>query len=428
VGKYIISQSKLKGQITIPSSKSHTLRAVLFGALGKGKTVISHPLASPDTEAMCKACALLGAQIDILPDEIQIVGTNGTISHAMDVIDAGNSGLVLRLCAAVGALGKRPIVITGDHSIRHHRSMSSLLNGLSQLGASAISMRGDGYPPVIIQGPLHPGKAEISGEDSQPVSALLIAASFVDGPTDLFVNNPGEKPWVGLTLDWLTRLGISHTNQHFQHYSLKGKASYEGFHYKVPGDWSSAAFPIAAALVTQSELLVHNIDIHESQGDKKIITVLEQMGACFEIDASKKTVRVKKTSTLSGIAIDINDFIDAVPILAVVACFAEGKTTIYNGAIAKQKECDRLHAITKELKKMGAAIEENHDGLVIRRSDLKGAQLFSHDDHRMAMSLTVAGLGAHSPSTLDATDCVAKTYKTFAGDLKSIGAFLEAFS
>lgn len=422
---YCIKKGKLQGEIAVPPSKSHTLRSILFGALGKGKSVVHHYLPSPDALAMMEACRLLGAKFSITKSMIEIEGTNGKIGHAEDVINAGNSGIVLRFCSAIGALAGHPVVITGDYSIRHQRPMKPLLEGLSQLGVSVASMRGDGFAPVIIQGPIKAGNAWIDGEDSQPVSALLIASAFAQGPVELHVRNPGEKPWVALTLDWLERLGISCKHRDFEHYSLSGRASYEGFEYTVPGDLSSAAFPIAAALVTQSELLVRNIDMNDSQGDKELIHVFRQMGADIEIDEERKTVHVKKGGSLSGTTVDINNFVDAITILAVVACFAEGETRIYNAAVATQKECNRIQCIAAELRKMGADIQESGDGLVIKKSQLKGASLHSYHDHRMVMSLTVAALGAEGETKVHSVECVSKTFPTFFQDFNALQANIE---
>lgn len=425
MSQYRVKKALLSGSLTVPPSKSHTLRAILFGALGSGKTVIRHYLPSSDAQAMIEACRLFGATVDVSPDQIIIQGINGNIQKTEDVINAGNSGIVLRFCAAVGALASLPVVITGDHSIRHQRPMKQLLDGLSQLGVSALSMRGDNYAPVIIQGPIKSGKAIISGEDSQPVSALLIASAFAEGPVEIEVKNPGEKPWVALTLDWFDRLGIPYQNDHFERYSMSGNARYEGFEYVVPGDLSSAAFPIAAALVTQSELLIKNVDMQDAQGDKELIAVFQKMGAHIDIDERNKTLHVKKGKTLSGVTVDLNNFIDAITILAVVACFAEGETRIQNAAIAKQKECNRIACIATELQKMGAHITETEDGLMIKKSSLKGANLHSYHDHRMVMSLTVAALGAKGEATISPVGCVSKTFPTFVRDFNALGAQIE---
>lgn len=425
---YRVSKSNVNGRTSVPASKSHTLRAILFAALGDGKSVIRQYLPSPDAEAMIQACRLLGAKINSSPESLEIIGLNGQISIVDDVINAGNSGLVLRFISAISALSPNYAVITGDDSIRHQRPIRPLLEALSQLGALAISTKNDGFAPVVVRGPLRAGSATVEGQDSQPVSALLVASAFVEGITELHVENPGEKPWILLTLNWLDRLGIRYENHDFKHYRIFGKASYPGFDYTVPGDLSSAAFPIAAALITQSELTIENIDMNDLQGDKELIYVLQKMGAHIEIDGSSKTLTVKKGGRLKGGEVDINAFIDAVPILAAISCFAEGRTLITNAAVAREKESDRLHAITIELQKMGAQITELPDGLVIEHSSLRGAHVFSHHDHRIAMSLAVAGLGAEGETFIENTDCVAKTFPGFAQTFQKLGSRIELIS
>lgn len=427
MSRYNVKKSFLKGEIETPPSKSHTLRSILLGSLGKGTSVIHHYLPSPDTFAMIEACRLLGATLHVSSERIEIEGLNGKIGHVEDVIHAGNSGIVLRFCSAIGALGEHPVVITGDHSIRHQRPMGPLLEGLSQLGVSTASMRSDDYAPVLIQGPILSGKALVNGEDSQPISALLIASAFAAGPIELTVQNPGEKPWIALTLDWFDRLGISYTNHDFTHYYLPGKSSYAGFEYRVPGDLSSAAFPIAAALVTQSELTLTNIDMSDAQGDKELIRVFQKMGGNIEIDEPCKRVHVRK-GTLMGIKVDINNFVDALTILAVVGCFAEGETHIYNAAVAKQKECNRIHCIATELRKMGADITETEDGLSIRQSILRGAEVESHQDHRMVMSLSVAAWGAEGETHISSVECVSKTFPNFVNAFTKLGTHIKVMT
>ncbi len=413
-----IKKSTLKGTITIPPSKSQTLRAILFGMMGKGKTTVHHYLNSPDTDAMVQACRQFGATIDVHPTHIEIEG--GHLQKAGDVIQAGNSGIVLRFISGIAALCSHYVVISGDHSIRHKRPMRPLLEGLKQLGVFAVSTKGDGYAPVIIKGPIQSGKAIMSGEDSQPISAILIASVLTEEPIELEVHNPGETPWIDLTLDWFERLGIQYENHDYKKYRLLGEADYQGFEYTVPGDFSSAAFPIAAALITRSELTVKNVDFRDSQGDKEVIQLFKKMGAKLVFDQHE--LRIVKGGSLVGCTIDCNPFIDALPILAVLGCFAEGETKLINATNARHKECDRISTTVMELRKMGAHIEECKDGLVVRQSKLRGAQVDSHHDHRMAMALSVAALGADGESHICGVHCVNKTYSTFGKDLVSVGA------
>ena len=201
----LVKRSKLKGFLEIPSSKSQTLRAILFATMADGKSIIYRYLNANDTFAMIDACRLLGASIDVFQDRLEIIGINGHVEMAQDVIDAKNSGIVLRFISALGALATHPIVITGDHSIRKLRPMKDLIDGLTELGVSVMTMRGDDRAPIILKGPLTGGKTTITGSDSQPVSALLIAAAFANQESEINVSHPGELPWVNMTLNWFNR-------------------------------------------------------------------------------------------------------------------------------------------------------------------------------------------------------------------------------
>lgn len=390
--------------------------------MAHGKSRIAHPLPSPDTFAMLAAIRSLGAKVDSEANGFIVEGVSGKLKAAEDVIQCGNSGQVLRFIGALAALSPSYTVLTGDFSIRHNRPVQPLLEALTQLGALAVSSRLDGMAPLIVKGPLKGGKARLSGEDSQPVSGLLMLGAF--HPLELEVKNPGEKPWVGLTLNWFDRLGIPYENRDFIHYRMKGGTQLKGFDYAVPGDFSSAAFPIGAALVTQSELGIGPIDLKDSQGDKALFPALESMGALFESCGTQ--LHIRKSPSLRGTSVDINDFIDALPILAVIACFASSSTEIANAAIARKKESDRIHCIAEELKKMGALIEEKAEGLVVHPSRLKGSpHLRAHCDHRIAMALTVAALGAEGESAIQGVECVAKSYPSFFEDFQKLGAHME---
>lgn len=421
--RYHIRPSQLAGEISIPPSKSHSMRAILFASLAKGSSVIRDYLHSPDTEAMIKACQLLGADIKIAPQHLTITGIAGKPQTPNNIIDAGNSGQVLRFIAAIASLNSGYTVITGDDSIRNNRPILPLLEGLTGLGAQAISTQGNGSPPIIIKGPLQGGETHLDGADSQPVSGLLIAAAFAAKPSIIHVSNPGEKPWIDLTLDWFKRLNIPYEQRAYQHYLLPGNTCYAGFDYKVPGDFSSCAFPLVAGLITNSSIALSNVDMLDIQGDKALIYILQAMGANITIEKSRLVI--EKLSALNGASIDVNPCIDALTILAVAACFAKNATVIGGAAIARTKESNRLAAITQELTKMGANISELSDGLLIKPALLKGAVVNSHHDHRIAMSLAVAALAADGESIIENTACVAKSYPAFAQSLQQLGAAIE---
>ena len=425
MAQFQVRKSKVEGTLKIPPSKSHSLRALVFAMMADGVSKIYNYLNSPDTHHMIDAIKHFGAKVTVHESHLEITGINGDVNVIEDIIQCGNSGQVLRFLGAIAALSDNYCVLTGDHSIRHNRPTKPLLEGLRGLGVMAESTRLDDKSPVIVKGPITNYTTTLDGKDSQPVSGLLIALSFANAPSTIHVTDPGEKPWIDFTLFWLDKFNIRYTNDSYAKYTLEGNSKYPGFNMEVPGDFSSAAFPIVAALITNSTLTIHPIDMDDVQGDKKIIDTLKKMGAKIEIDGNFLTVYPSK---LKGIEIDINDFIDAITILAVVGTYAEGETVITNASIARKKECDRISAITAELKKMGADISEKKDGLVIRQSSLKGANVESYNDHRMVLSLSCAALAADGITTINKVGCVKKTYPTFCEDFQKIGVNMKEIS
>ncbi|MDR2400078.1 MAG: 3-phosphoshikimate 1-carboxyvinyltransferase [Deferribacteraceae bacterium] len=413
-----VEKSELAGVITVPASKSQTMRSIIFASLAEGTSRIKEVLPSPDTDRMIYAVSAMGTAINRNGNDLIVHGVAGKPVFHGDVIDAGNSGQVLRFCAALAALSPNYTIFTGDRSIRTLRPMQPLLDGLSGLGVFAVSAPGNGYAPIIVKGGIARCETELDGEDSQPVSALLILASVLDGKiTEVRVRNPGEKPWIELTLYWLNKLGVTYKNENYERYSVTG-GEIKAFNYTVPGDFSSAAFPIAAALVTGSEITLENLDLSEPQGDKIAIDIFSEMGGGFAHVG--RSLKVFKKEGLKGIDIDINSCIDFLPILAVTACFASTPTRIRGAAAARKKESDRIAAIAGELRKMGGRIEEHKDGLTVHPSNLLGALVYSHKDHRIAMSLAVAGLAAGSTEISD-TACIDKSFPRFADIMNKLG-------
>ena len=407
--------------LALPPSKSQTLRAILFATFASGISYIKNILPSPDTESMIQACQALGATIERDDNSLTITGIADVRNLQSNQIDVGNSGITLRFIAAVAALFDEPLTIIGDASTQKRRSCTPLLEGLAQLGAAIIS-HSDGHTPICIRGPIQSGSAIIDGHDSQPVSALLIACSLIygRGESKLTVKNLGEKPWVQLTVNWLRKVGVTiREDEEFSTFYIQNhhNACFSPFTYTVPGDLSSLAFMIVAALVREIDLIITGVDLQDLQGDKKIIQILEAMGASFAIDVRQQRLRVRGPQKLHGIRINVNECIDTLPILAVVGTYAMGVTTISGAAIARDKECDRLASITLELRKMGAKIEEHQDGLIIHQSSLHAASLESHHDHRIAMSLAVAALRVQEPCTITGSECVQKSYPQFFTEL-----------
>lgn len=413
------SKSLLAGEILIPASKSHTIRAVSIAALADGVSVLGNPLISADALSSIAGAREMGAKIETGRDWI-IHGIAGKPSASCRSIDVGNSGTTLRIQTALCALADHPVRFDGDKSIRT-RPMTPLLSSLENLGVTVLESV-EGKCPFVIQGPIRGGKTTVNGISSQFLTALLIACPLASGDSEITVENLHEKPYVEITLDWLRRMDIQFEQHGLDWFYIKGGQQYKAFQRMIPADFSSSTFAACAAAITGSEVLIKGLDFTDHQGDKAVFGFLEKMGVALK--HTKEGIWVKG-GKLKGIDIDMNDTPDALPAMAVTACFASGKTRLQNVAQARLKECDRIAASTKELSKMGAKIEELKDGMVIHTSRLTGTSVHGYDDHRMVMALSVAGIAADGETVVDTAEAVDVTYPSFVEDMRRIGAAIR---
>ena len=416
--QFLVQQSRLEGAVDIPGSKSHTIRALAFALLGDGTSVIEYPLDSSDTRSCRDMIGKFGAAVELTDTAWRVTGTGGVIIPPDDVVDTGNSGTSLYIGMGIAALAEGYTVFTGDSQIRS-RPAEGLLTAIARLGGAAYSTRGNGMPPVVVKGKITGGETEIRAVTSQYLTSLLMAAPLAGGDSLIRVPLLNEKPYVAMTLDWLDRLKIRYTNENYERFTVPGNQRYPCFDRRIPADFSSATFFLVAAAITGSEIILRGLDLNDTQGDKEVVTILSRMGA--EIDAGDGLLRVRG-GALSGGAFDLNAIPDALPALAVAACFAEGETRLANVPQARLKETDRIAVMHRELSKMGAAIEELPDGLLIRRSELRGCRVSGHHDHRVAMALAVAGLAAAGETRIDTAESVAVTFPGFRELMGSIGA------
>ncbi len=420
----ICNTSGLKGVVHCPPNKSHSFRALMLAGLAEGASTIHSPAVSNDWMRGTEALEMFGARVTPKADRAwEVVGAGGALRTPDDIVDCGNSGVVLRLFMGLAACCEGYTVLSGDNSLRHIRLCGPMIDALNSLGAWAVSTKGDGHAPIVVRGRLKGGRAEIDGLDSQPVSALLLACSLAEAPSEIVVRRPGEKPYVAMTMDWMKRCGIEFSSEGFERFRVRGRSRWKGFETTIPLDWSAALYPIVAAtLCPGSEVVLPGMDWRDSQGDKMVVHVLREMGA--SIDVVPKGV-VARSSRLTGRVIDCNDFIDQFMLLAVVGACADGETTLTNAQSARHKECDRITEMARALKAMGAAVEEHPDGLTVRKSPLHGANLDSHDDHRMVMTLSVAAMAARGVSSISRCECVKKTFPDFAAQMRGIGADMQ---
>jgi 3-phosphoshikimate 1-carboxyvinyltransferase len=314
-------------------------------------------------------------------------------------------------------------VITGDAQIRN-RPAGPLAQSLNDLGASVRSTRNNGRAPFVIQGRLRGGQTTIEAFDSQYLTSLLLNTPLSDGDTTIHVPVLNERPYVQITMDWLRRQGIRFEHDDMREFRVPGGQSYKTVDRKVPADFSSATFFLAAGALGDNDVVLRGLDVNDPQGDKAVLDYLRQMGA--EVDVQDDGIRVRARE-LRGTELDLNATPDALPMMAVVGCFAQGTTTLANVPQARIKETDRIAVMCAELSRMGARIRELKDGLVIQQSDLAGTEVDGHDDHRVVMALAVAGLASRGKTIIHSSEAVGVTFPTFSICMTGLGANLNVF-
>ncbi|MCC6144478.1 MAG: 3-phosphoshikimate 1-carboxyvinyltransferase [Candidatus Hydrogenedentes bacterium] len=416
----IVEGSTLQGEVEIPGSKSHTIRAVAIAALAQGESHIRCPLDSADTRASVHAYRALGAQIHTGDAVWHVHGTGGALRTPEDVIDVRNSGTTMNVALGSAALlGKGAAILTGDEQVRR-RPNGPLAAALNKLGASVRSTRNNGCPPFIVKGRLKGGECTIKAMTSQYVTSLLMNCPLAEKDTHLDVPLMYEKPYVNITLDWLARQGAKvEYDAELTDFRIPGGQQYLPVDRRIPGDFSSATFFLAAGALSDNEVLCRGLDMSDTQGDKAVVNYLEQMGA--SISHEREGIRVRAQG-LRGCEIDLNATPDALPMMAAVGCFAKGRTRLVNVPQARLKETDRITVMRQELEKLGAKIRELKDGLEIEESGLHGGEVEGHGDHRVVMSLAIAATMLPGTTRINGYEAVNVTFPGFQQVLQGLGA------
>jgi 3-phosphoshikimate 1-carboxyvinyltransferase len=306
------------------------------------------------------------------------------------------------------------------------RPIEPLLNSIKQLGGNAYPKKIGDLPVIVVEGNgIEGGKTVIPGDvSSQFISGLMFACPMAKVDTEITVTTPLEsKDYVKMTQEVLAQHKVKiDISSDFKRIRIPSKQTYKQTDSKVPGDFSSAAFLLAATAITDSNVKINNLSYETAQGDKAILGILKQMGV--EGKVCEDSVEIQGTGNpLKAVDIDAKNIPDLVPICATLACYADGTTKIYNASRLRFKESDRLASVNAELTKMGAEILMDESSLTIKGPcKLHGATINSHNDHRIAMACTVAALGAEGETLVENAECVRKSYPLFYTDLSSIGA------
>jgi len=413
-------------EISVPGDKSISHRAIILGSIAEGDTVIDGLLEGEDNLRTLEGFKAMGVEVEGPRDGHLIIHGRGLygLREPGDVIDAGNSGTTIRLLT--GLLSGQPFfsVITGDDSLRR-RPMKRVVEPLTHMGARVYGRKGGELPPLaILGGGLKPIAYTLSIPSAQVKSAILLAGLYADGVTSI------EEPTRSRdhTERMLKAFGVQVSIKGCR-VEVKGRGRLLGQSIRIPGDISSASFFIVAALITPgTELLIKGVGVNPTRTG--VIDILKKMGGDVvvlnqrEVSGEPVADILAKSSSLNGVEISGDDIVRAIdefPILTVAASVAEGNTVIKGASELRVKESDRVSTMATELTRLGAKVKELEDGMVIEGvKGLKGSRVTSHGDHRVAMSLVVAGLIAKGETVVEDIDCIDTSFPGFMGLLAKV--------
>lgn len=423
--KVVVKPSQLKGTVQAPASKSSMQRACALALLRRGESRLLNPGHSNDDKAAIEIIKALGASVTVNKDEVIIV-SNG-IQPVKPEIHCGESGLSIRMFTPLAALSDQEIKITGSGSLLS-RPMDFFDEVLPQLGVQTRSNQG--RLPLEVKGPLQARDIEIDGSlSSQFLTGLLMAYSIAARKADqeqvtITVRNLKSKPYIALTLDVVKKFGLGNIrHENLETFYFSGKNQAEGSNasvvYEVEGDWSGGAFLLVAGALA-GPVTIHGLDIASPQGDKAILDALMSAHAGVAIEA--KGIKIHP-APLKAFEFDATDCPDLFPPLVALAAYSKGDTYIRGVQRLIHKESNRAVTLQEEFGKMGVPVTWEEDVMKISGgAGVKGADVFSHHDHRIAMACAVAALKAEGETTIREAGAASKSYPDFYAHLKQLGA------
>ena len=417
----ITPSSVLSGAVRAPPSKALTHRSLFGGLLSGGSTLIHNPLSCDDTEATAAAVASLGAKLERVHEGWRVWST-GRLIAPKGMIECGESGVTLRFTIPIASLVGRDVWLKGSETLMR-RPIQPLIESMKQLGAE-ISFKGAEICVKAV--PAKGGSVQLPGDvSSQFISGLLLAGPLMEEGLSVTLVSPLEsRGYVSMTIETMKRHGVSvKVNDDMSFYQIMPGQIYRPTEHTIPGDYSSAAFPMAAAAVTRSKILILGLPRDRADPDSVFLEVLGRMGVTTRFTSDALQV---EGGALTAVNVDIANCPDLGPVIAVLGCYAEGETRITGAGRLRYKESDRLSVIRSELRVLGAEIEERGgDLLVSGPASLHGGTVDSNGDHRIAMALSIAALGASGPVLIRNAECVNKSYPTYFDDIRSLGVDVD---
>ncbi|HRX57213.1 MAG TPA: 3-phosphoshikimate 1-carboxyvinyltransferase [Eubacteriales bacterium] len=424
-------RGSVSGTVTVPGSKSHTIRAVMLSTLAEGDSVIHNPLPSKDGLAAADAARVFGADVTI-DKETQtwtIRGVGHRPAAPAAVIDTMNSGTTTCFALGLGGLTEGYVVVTGDEQICR-RPVKGQTKAMEEIGAVCIHTRPENdCPPVVIGGPMKGGVCHLNGFSSQHISGILLPAPMLDEgrQTEIVVENPRELPYLQMTIDWMRRYGAEvEYSPDYKHFLVKGGQKYTAVESTIPSDWSGVAFPMIAAVISSGELTITGLDFDDCQGDKIVADILISMGADIQKDEKNGTMVIHGGKPLHGTTIDMSDIPDSLPALCIAAAYAQGDTFFTSLAHVRVKESDRVAVMQEMLDACGGSTEATSDTMTVHGGKpLHGASVSSHGDHRIAMAMAVCGLMCDGQMRISEAECASVSFPEFYETMNKIGAGFE---
>lgn len=430
----------LGGESRPPGDKSITHRAYLLGLLAGGETLVRHPNVGEDCEATLRCVQALGAKVEVGPGVVRLVGTDGRLRSPDTTLDCGNSGTTLRLLAGVLASQPFEATLTGDDSLRH-RPVDRVIAPLRRMGATLSARQDDRLPPLVVRGgSLEPCPAEFfvrPTPSAQVASAVLIAGLQATGRTTVRTVAGARDHTVHLLRQFGAPVEYPEPRAGAETRSITvtGPVRLRGCEVQVPGDFSAAAFFLAAAAISPG-VRIRCTGVNLNPTRVGFLSVLESMGSCVDVEPTEdvRSGEPRGTVTLTGPALlqpaDIGPdrvpgLVDEIPAWAVVASAARGVSRLRGAAELRVKECDRLSVLAEGLRVLGVQVEEYPDGLDIHGGPVGGGLVRAYGDHRIAMAFAVLGTRASGPVTVDDASCIATSYPGFVDDLRSLGGMVE---
>ena len=404
---------RVAGALTPPCSKSYAQRALAASLLAEETSVLRNVEFCDDTRSALRCIETLGAEVETLDEST--LSIRGGLRPRSHVLHVGESGLATRLFTPVAALWHEKIRIEGEKSLLQ-RPMSMMVEPLRQLGAQVVDC--GGLLPLEVCGPLHGGTAEVDGSvSSQFITGLLLALPLAAEDMTLRVKKAVSVPYLDMTVDTAARFGVEICHNDYTEFYIPGGQRYRGTDFAIEGDWSAAAMLLVAG-ATAGEVTVRNVSMLSKQADTAVCEALVRAGAAV-IDEPHAITAAHRP--LRAFEFDATHCPDLFPALAALAAAAEGVSVIRGTSRLVHKESDRAEAIREEYGKLGIEVDlSEEDVMRIRGGEIRPAAVQSHGDHRMAMSLAVAGLRAAGPVTVAGAECVAKSYPDFFDDLRTL--------